>query len=56
MVEHTERMLESWQDGHVQDPHEDMMHLTLSIVAKTLFDAELGGDAEPLWANRSKSS
>jgi len=45
MVEHTERMLESWHDGQVQDPHEDLMRLTLSIVAKTLFDAELGGDA-----------
>jgi cytochrome P450 len=45
MVEHTEHMLESWHDGQVQDPHEDLMHLTLSIVARTLFDAELGGDA-----------
>ena len=45
MVEHTEHMLESWHDGQVKDPHEDLMHLTLSIVAKTLFDAELGGDA-----------
>jgi cytochrome P450 len=45
MVEHTERMLESWHDGQVRDLHEDLMHLTLSIVAKTLFDAELGGDA-----------
>jgi cytochrome P450 len=45
MVEHTEGMLESWQDGQIQVLHEDLMHLTLSIVAKTLFDAELGGDA-----------
>jgi cytochrome P450 len=45
MVEHTERMLESWRNGQVKDPHEDFMRLTLSIVAKTLFDAELGGDA-----------
>ena len=29
MVEHTERMLETWHDGQVRDPHEDMMHLTL---------------------------
>jgi len=45
MVEHTQRMLESWQDDQVRDPREDLMHLTLSIVAKTLFDAELGDDA-----------
>lgn len=46
MVEHTERMLETWRDGEVRDPHEDLMRLTLGIVARTLFDAELSGDAE----------
>jgi cytochrome P450 len=46
MVEHTERMLDSWREGEVRDPHEDLMRLTLGIVAKTLFDAELAGDAE----------
>jgi cytochrome P450 len=46
MVEHTERMLDRWRDDEVRDPHEDLMSLTLSIVAKTLFDAELSGDAE----------
>jgi cytochrome P450 len=46
MVEHTERMLATWHDGEVRDPHEDLMHLTLGIVAKTLFDAELAEDAE----------
>ena len=55
MVEQTERMLEAWHDGEVRDPHEDLMHLTLGIVAKTLFDAELAGEADT-WANRSKSS
>ena len=46
MVEHTERMLESWHDGQVRDPHEDMAHLTLAIVAKTLFGTELAGEAD----------
>jgi cytochrome P450 len=46
MIEHTERMLETWQEGEVRDPHEDLMRLTLGIVARTLFDAELSGDAE----------
>jgi cytochrome P450 len=46
MVEHTQRMLEAWRDGEVRDPHEDLMGLTLGIVARTLFDAELSGDAE----------
>jgi cytochrome P450 len=46
MVEYTERMLQTWRDGEVRDPHEDLMRLTLGIVARTLFDAELSGDAE----------
>jgi cytochrome P450 len=46
MVEHTERMLGDWRAGEVRDPHEDLMRLTLGIVARTLFDAELSGDAE----------
>jgi cytochrome P450 len=46
MVEQTGRMLEAWQEGEVRDPHADLMRLTLGIVARTLFDAELEGDAE----------
>ena len=46
MVEHTESMLESWRDGEVRDPHEDMRQLTLAIVAKTLFGTELAGKAD----------
>jgi cytochrome P450 len=38
MVERTLRMRDSWQDGQVLDVHGQMMRLTLSIVAKTLFD------------------
>ena len=44
MVEFTERMLEPWRDGQVRDVQADMMRLTLEIVAKTLFDAEIGND------------
>jgi cytochrome P450 len=43
MVEATERMLHGWTDGETRDIQEDMMRLTLEIVAKTLFDAEIGG-------------
>ncbi len=45
MVEYTERMLDSWAEGQVRDVHADMMTLTLQIVAKTLFDAEIGGES-----------
>jgi cytochrome P450 len=46
MIEHTERMLESWGDGQVRDIHDDMARLTLSIVAKTLFGTEIAGEAD----------
>jgi cytochrome P450 len=45
-VEYTERMLASWQDGQTRDVHEEMMRLTLDIVAKTLFDADVSREAE----------
>jgi cytochrome P450 len=45
MVGFTERMLNSWNDGQTRDVQDDMMRLTLEIVAKTLFDAEIGTDS-----------
>jgi len=50
MIAFTERAMTGWRDGEVRDLHEEMMHLTLEVVAKTLFDkeatAELGELAE----------
>lgn len=46
MVEHTTQMLATWRGGQVRDIHEDMMALTLGIVAKTLFDAEVEDEAK----------
>jgi cytochrome P450 len=46
MIAHTERMLASWSDGQSLDMHEAMMRLTLGIVAKTLFDADISHEAE----------
>ncbi len=46
MVRYAERMLASWSDGQTLDIHEAMMRLTLGIVAKTLFDAEVSHEAE----------
>jgi cytochrome P450 len=43
MVDYTERMLETWGDGQVRDVQDEMMRLTLEIVAKTLFDADVSG-------------
>ncbi|HTT32502.1 MAG TPA: cytochrome P450 [Methylomirabilota bacterium] len=46
MVEYTQRMLENWRDGEQRDAHQEMMRLTLRIVGKTLFDADVAGDAQ----------
>jgi cytochrome P450 len=45
MVAFAERSLETWRDGQTIDVHEEMMHLTLEIVAKCLFDADVGSQA-----------
>jgi cytochrome P450 len=46
MVQYTERMLEGWRGGEQRDVHQEMMRLTLQIVGKTLFDADVTGDAQ----------
>jgi cytochrome P450 len=46
MVAHTQKMLESWHDGETRLIDREMMKLTLGIVCKTLFDADVSGDAE----------
>src|SRR6267154_795024 len=46
MVEYTERILAGWRDGEQRDAHQEMMRLTLQIVGKTLFDADVERDAQ----------
>src|SRR5216683_820524 len=46
MVEYTHRMLNGWRGGEERDAHQEMMRLTLQIVGKTLFDADVEGDAQ----------
>lgn len=45
MVDSTVRMLDAWRPGQVRDVQDDLMRLTLEIVAKTLFDADIADDA-----------
>ena len=40
MVDYTVRRLQAWSDGAVVDVDDEMMELTLQIVARTLFDAD----------------
>jgi cytochrome P450 len=45
MVEYAERLISSWSEGETRDIHQDMMRLTLEIVVRTLFNADVSGDA-----------
>ena len=46
MATFAERSLDGWRDGQTIDIHEEMMRLTLEIVAKCLFGADVGAEAE----------
>ncbi len=46
MVDYTERMIAAWKLGEERDIHRDMMRLTLEIVVKTLFNADVSADAD----------
>lgn len=46
MVELTLREIASWHDGEQRDLHHDMMRLTSQIVARTLFDEDVGDDMD----------
>lgn len=45
MVDYTHRMLDPWEDGQEIDLDAAMVQLTLHIVGKTLFDADIAEDA-----------
>src|SRR6266487_1669343 len=46
MVDYTQRLVSGWRDGEERDAHREMMRLTLQIVGKTLFDADVERDAQ----------
>ena len=46
MVDYTHRMIDGWTAGQRVDFDEAMVALTLEIVAKTLFDADVRSDAQ----------
>lgn len=45
MTEYAERAIGRWSDGATIDVAEDMMRLTLNVVGKTLFDADVESQA-----------
>jgi cytochrome P450 len=48
IVEEAVRMHDTWQPGQTRDVARDMMHLTLNIVARTLFAADLRCEVDEL--------
>ncbi len=50
MIDYAERTGARWQDGETVDMHNEMMRLTLGIVARTLFDADVDNEAAEIGA------
>lgn len=51
MVAFTDRLVNTWRDGEIRDIHEDMMNVTLEIVAKLLFNQEANEEVRQIgWA------
>ncbi|MBZ0285804.1 MAG: cytochrome P450 [Anaerolineae bacterium] len=48
MVDYSAQMLEGWHTDDQLDVAHEMMKLTMRIVAKTLFDADVSGDADSI--------
>lgn len=46
MVQYAQRMLDTWRDGEQRDLSRDMTRLTLEVVVKTLFNADVSRDAD----------
>lgn len=50
MVDYTKRLMASWQDGETRDMHRGMMRLTLEIVVRCLFSADVSHDVDNVGA------
>jgi cytochrome P450 len=48
MAEYAARSRDGWEAGESRDIAQEMMQLTLAIVAKTLFDADVRGEAQEI--------
>ncbi|NNE98177.1 MAG: cytochrome P450 [Pyrinomonadaceae bacterium] len=48
MTEYAERMSNEWRDGEVRDIDKEMMGLTLQIVGKTLFNADVDDETDEI--------
>lgn len=48
MVNHTSQMLDTWRDGEIRDVHQDMVRLTLEIIADVLFGSDIVSEVEQI--------
>src|SRR5229473_3196848 len=51
MVDYTNRLTAKWQEGEARDIHPDMMRLTLEIVVRCLFSADVSHDVDDVGAS-----
>jgi cytochrome P450 len=50
MATYAQRMAGTWRDGETLDAHAEMVQLTVEVVAKALFDADIAGEAHEIGA------
>ena len=50
MVDYAKRLVANWQAGETRDMHRDMMRLTLEIVVRCLFSADVSSDVDHVGA------
>ncbi len=50
MVEYSRRMISAWDDGDTRDIHRDMTRLTLEIVVRCLFSADVSNELDEVGA------
>jgi len=48
ILSYTDRMLDSWKDGQALDIHDELTRLTMAIIAKCLFNEDVGSEAEDI--------
>src|SRR5947208_1349385 len=50
MVDYTRRLISGWREGETRDMHREMMRLTLEIVVRCLFSADVSNDVDEVGA------
>src|SRR5437868_9804700 len=50
MVDYTRRLISGWHEGETRDMHREMMRLTLEIVVRCLFSADISHDVDQVGA------